>query len=49
MESWDITPESSIKPTDVEREVRQSLLSTETQNKTIPSWNELSDHYEIQK
>ena len=36
---------SSIKPTDVEREVRESLIKSDA-NKTIPSWNDLSEHYE---
>ena len=36
---------SSIKPTDVEREVRKSLINNDA-NKTIPSWNDLSQHYE---
>lgn len=36
---------SSIKPTDVEREVRESLINNDA-NKTIPSWNDLSQHYE---
>lgn len=36
---------SSIKPTDVEREVRESLIKNDA-NKTIPSWNDLSEHYE---
>ena len=36
---------SSIKPTDVEREVRESLINNDA-NKKIPSWNDLSEHYE---
>ena len=36
---------SSIKPTDVEREVRESLIKSDA-NKIIPSWNDLSQHYE---
>ena len=46
MESWDMTPESSIKPTDVEREVRESLIKNDSNTKVIPSWNDLSNHYE---
>ena len=47
MESWDISTveSSSIKPTDVEREVRESLIKSDA-NKIIPSWNDLSEHYE---
>ena len=39
------TTSSSIKPTDVEREVRESLINNDS-NKIIPSWNDLSEHYE---
>lgn len=39
------TTSSSVKPTDVEREVRESLINNDA-NKTIPSWNDLSQHYE---
>ena len=41
-----MTPESSIKPTDVEREVRESLIKNDSNTKAIPSWNDLSNHYE---
>lgn len=40
-----MTTESSVKPTDVEKEVRQSLLA-ESSKQTIPSWNELNSIYE---
>ena len=40
-----MTTESSVKPTDVEKEVRQSLLA-ESSKQTIPSWNELNNIYE---
>ena len=40
-----MTTESSVKPTDVEKEVRQSLLG-EASKQTIPSWDELSSIYE---
>lgn len=40
-----MTTESSVKPTDVEKEVRQSLLG-EASKQTIPSWDELSNIYE---
>ncbi len=40
------TTSSSTKPTDVEREVHQSLLEHEENTKAIPSWNDLSTHYE---
>ena len=36
---------SSVKPTNVEREVRESLIKSDA-NKIIPSWNDLSEHYE---
>jgi len=45
MEDWQMTTESSVKPTDVEKEVRQSLLG-EASKQTIPSWDELSSIYE---
>ena len=47
MESWDMSSveSSSVKPTDVEREVRESLIKSDA-NKIIPSWNDLSEHYE---
>lgn len=37
---------SSVKPTDVEREVRESLIKSDSNNKVIPTWNSLSEHYE---
>ena len=37
---------SSVKPTDVEREVRESLIKNDSDNKVIPTWNSLSEHYE---
>ena len=45
MEDWQMTTESSVKPTNVEKEVRQSLLG-EASKQTIPSWDELSSIYE---
>ena len=47
MDNWDMSSieSSSIKPTDVEREVRESLIKSDA-NKIIPSWNDLSEHYE---
>ena len=47
MESWNSSIESSIKPTDVEREVRESLIQNDANNnQIIPSWNDLNDIYE---
>ena len=47
MESWNSGIESSIKPTDVEREVRESLIQNDANNnQVIPSWNDLNDIYE---
>ena len=47
MESWNSSIESSIKPTDVEREVRESLIQNDANNnQVIPSWNDLNDIYE---
>lgn len=38
---------SSVKPTDVEREVRESLIKNDSDNtNAIPSWNDLSTIYE---
>ena len=47
MESWNSSIESSIKPTDVEREVRESLIQNDAHsNQIIPTWNDLNDIYE---
>ena len=47
MESWNSSIESSVKPTDVEREVRESLIQNDANvNQVIPSWNDLNDIYE---
>jgi hypothetical protein len=49
MESWDMSSveSSSVKPTDVEREVRESLIKNDSDNtNAIPSWNDLSTIYE---
>ena len=47
MESWNSSIESSIKPTDVEREVRESLIQNDANsNQIIPTWNDLNDIYE---
>jgi len=47
MENWNSSIESSTKPTDVEREVRESLIQNDANsNQIIPTWNDLSDIYE---
>ena len=47
MENWNSSIESSTKPTDVEREVRESLIQNDgNNNQIIPTWNDLSNIYE---
>ena len=47
MENYNSSIESSTKPTDVEREVRESLIQNDdNNNQIIPTWNDLSNIYE---